>query len=377
MFDSKVKEKKRKKLNALVQQRMAETDSKDETLVRKQIMQEQRKKSKDKKKGELETIKKQVREEFAGKEEEEKVIEKAIQRAVAKFHSKKKKAKNPKLMLKNKANALIINENSKLWCPRDQSWWDSDCQDKFDDLQFLAGCWNINLTKGPQNFAEIYPEMCKEYFDVLAKKRFNSDEKSESGPVRKKNKSVLEKKYEEKKAKAENENNNKGDHLILKEVLDEMLEQNKALKFKEIKKSWKPTHKPYFDKECSEEYEKLTELAVKQGLDLESNAGDFKKFRKRNKASCISYFKLLDDKREGLDDKQKKKKEKKKKEASQKNASPTTISSTAVNKKITFDDEIPNESKEEKENKQPFDVEKTIKKVDKKLKKGLKRKNKD
>ena len=64
MFDSKVKEKKRKKLNALVQQRMAETDSKDETLVRKQIMQEQRKKSKDKKKGELETIKKQVREEF-------------------------------------------------------------------------------------------------------------------------------------------------------------------------------------------------------------------------------------------------------------------------------------------------------------------------
>ena len=43
---------------------------------------------------------------------------KAVSRAVAKFHSKKKKAKNPKLMLKNKANALIVKENSSLWCPR-------------------------------------------------------------------------------------------------------------------------------------------------------------------------------------------------------------------------------------------------------------------
>lgn len=65
---------------------------------------------------------------------------------------------------------------------------------------FLAGCWNINLMKAPQNFEEIYPEMCKEYFDVLAKKRFNSEEKGQLGS-RKKTKSVLEKKYEEKKAK--------------------------------------------------------------------------------------------------------------------------------------------------------------------------------
>ena len=61
MFDSKVKEKKRKKINSLVQQRMKETDSKDEKSVRKQIMKEQRLKSKEKKNGELETIKKQVR----------------------------------------------------------------------------------------------------------------------------------------------------------------------------------------------------------------------------------------------------------------------------------------------------------------------------
>ena len=53
MFDSKVKEKKRKKINSLVQQRMKETDSKDEKSVRKQIMKEQRLKSKEKKNGEL------------------------------------------------------------------------------------------------------------------------------------------------------------------------------------------------------------------------------------------------------------------------------------------------------------------------------------
>ena len=55
--------------------------------------------------------------------------------------------------------------------------------------------------KGPQNFGEIYPEMCKEYFDVLAKKRINGDEKNDGGTLlRKKSKSALERKYEEKKA---------------------------------------------------------------------------------------------------------------------------------------------------------------------------------
>ena len=146
-----------------------------------------------------------------------------------------------------------------------------------------------------------------------------------------------------------------------------MLEKNKNLKLKEIKKSWKPSHKPYFDKECSEHYEKLTELAAKQGLDLEANVGDFKKFRKGNKSVCSSYFKLLEDKRTGLDDKQKRKKEKKK-EALAKSSSAAT---NGVNKKIKFeeDGETPVGVKGEKENKEPFDVDKTINKIDKKLKK--------
>lgn len=64
MFDSQVKEKKRKKINSLVQQRMKETDAKDEKLVRQQIMKELRKKSKEKKNEELEVVKKQVRDQL-------------------------------------------------------------------------------------------------------------------------------------------------------------------------------------------------------------------------------------------------------------------------------------------------------------------------
>ena len=171
---------------------------------------------------------------------------------------------------------------------------------------------------------------------------------------------------------AETENKSKSDQLILKEVLDEMLENNKTLKLKEIRKSWAPVHKPYFDKECSEQFEKLSQLAASQSFDLEANTGDFKKFRKRNKAVCTAYFKLLEDKRESFDEKQRQKKEKKK-EAS------TTSTSTGVNKKIKFDedDEDQNGMKTEKENKQPFDVGKAISKIDKKLKKGTKRKIKN
>ena len=47
---------------------------------------------------------------------------------------------------------------------------------------------------------------------------------------------------------AETENKSKSDQVILKEVLDEMLEKNRNIKLKEIKKSWTPTHRPYFDK---------------------------------------------------------------------------------------------------------------------------------
>ena len=53
---------------------------------------------------------------IAGKDAKE--IEKAVIKAVSRFHSKKKKAKNPKMVLKKKATAMIISENTKLWCPK-------------------------------------------------------------------------------------------------------------------------------------------------------------------------------------------------------------------------------------------------------------------
>ena len=53
---------------------------------------------------------------IAGKDAKE--IEKAVIKAVSRFHSKKKKAKNPKMVLKKKATAMITSENTKLWCPK-------------------------------------------------------------------------------------------------------------------------------------------------------------------------------------------------------------------------------------------------------------------
>ena len=53
-----------------------------------------------------------------------KLIDKAVKKAVAKFHSEKKKLKNPKHRIKQQASKLIQNVNSDLWFPNTQSWWD-------------------------------------------------------------------------------------------------------------------------------------------------------------------------------------------------------------------------------------------------------------
>ena len=121
--------------------------------------------------------------------------------------------------------------------------------------------------------------------------------------------------------------------------------------------------------------QKLVEIAAKQSLDLEANVGDIKKFRKKNKELCAAYFKFLDDKREGYDIKQNQKKEKK---AEASTAKSSTSTSPGLNKKIKFDedDEAPKGKKLEKENKEPFDIGKTMNKIDKKLKKEKKPKSK-
>merc|ERR1711971_1418744 len=98
---------------------------------------------------------------------------------------------------------------------------------------------------------------------------------------------------------------------LMEEVVTEMVQANKATQLKELKKTWRPSHKPFFDKECHEAFKTLSESATKQGFDLENTATDFRKFRRKNRKECVKYFKFLDSKREACDIKQKMKEERK------------------------------------------------------------------
>ena len=362
MIDKKVKEKKRSKIQKLIQDRVKESDGKmTELEARKAVMKEQRAQGKQKKRQCEEEIRQKVRKELEGKETE--VIDKAVKRAISQYHSKNKKAKNPRTQLKKKADNLILNVNSKLWCPKDQGWWDQECQESFDELEFLAAFWTINLVKSPQNFAEIYPEECKVYFDLLAKKRFNSD--GEGGKATgKKTKNALEKKFEERKADVKN--NNKSDKALVDEVVMEMVQANKATQLKELKKMWRPSHKPFFDKDCQEAFKALVDSATKQGFDLDNTAGDFRKFRRKNRKEVAKYFKFLDSKREACDINQKMKEERKANEVKNVKRERDQIEPPSQNKKIKFDAE------EEMEERKPLkSKENTIEKRKRKKEKDL------
>merc|ERR1719154_67898 len=351
---------------------MKETGAKDEKLVRKEInkeLREKRKKNKASNHDEVEKIKADLNKTMAG--QEKKVIDKAINKAVAKYFSKLKKSKNPQNILKQKADALIVNVNSQLWCPSEQGWWDEECQKQFDEVELLAAMWEINLLKAPQNFGKLYPAVCKKYFDFLAKKRFNSTKESEdkntADKVRK-SKSALQKKFEEKKAS--NIDIKKTDKDILNEVLEEMNMKEKDVNLKNLKKIWKPAHKPFFDKECSEAYDKIVELALKMGFDLDTKAGDFKKFKNKNKEECTKYFKTLESKRTAFNAKQ----ELKKKDKNAVKEESSELDKDASNKKTEFSDDgqdIEDESPKKKVKvlATEEDVDETIQQVEQELKK--------
>jgi len=367
MVDSRAREKRRNKVNKMVEQRMKETGATDEKLVRLEINREQRAKKKERKASnheEVEKIKTEVQTKMVGKDK--KAIDKAVNQAIAKYFSKLKKSKNPQNILKQKANELIVDVNSQLWCPSDQGWWDAECQQRFDEVELLAAMWEINLLKAPQNFGKLYPAVCKKYFDFLAKKRFNSTKESEDKNTEekiKKSKSALQKRFEEKKA--QNTDPQKNDKDILKEVLDETNKKEKEANLKNLKQIWKPAHKPFFDKECRDANEKLMEQAVQLGYDLDSKVGDFKKFKNKNKESCMNYFQLLESKRTAFNTKQKSKQEAK----SGVNTKPEIVDSNANEASV-------NEDKVLKDNKTAIvkveteaDVDETIGKVERELKK--------
>ena len=171
----------------------------------------------------------------------------------------------------------------------------------------------------------------------------------------------------------------------MKEVVSDLAEVDRTSQLKNLKKVWKPTHKPFFDNECKEAFDKLSETATKQSLDLDNNFGDFKKFKRNNKKDCENYFKLLNDKRDAYNQKQIMKQERKEAQEAaikeKENKAPlNTVDATVVNKKITFDEEgeeVKSAKKSSKKEKKKLDIDETIKKVDEKLKKESKKKKKE
>ena len=155
-----------------------------------------------------------------------------------------------------------------------------------------------------------------------------------------------------------------------------------------VKRDWKPSHKPWFDDVCAvsshqfiliitiminliiliqESFSKLTEAASTQDLDLHTKAGDFKKFRVKNKELCKAHFTLMDDKRKSFNAKQEAKEERKKDALKQKKDKDDAAAIPegfvkGANKKKTFEDDDSEVAQNDE------DIETTIKMVDNKLK---------
>merc|ERR1719233_1915799 len=166
--------------------------------------------------------------------------------------------------------------------------------------------------------------------------------------------------------KAQNTDPQKKDKDILKEVLDETNKKEKEANLKNLKQIWKPAHKPFFDKECGEAHEKLMEQAVQLGYDLDSKVGDFKKFKIKNKESCMKYFQLLDSKRTAFNTKQESKQEAK---AGVK-TKPSIVDGNA-NEASEKEEKVLGDSNKEAKVKveTEADVDETISKVERELKK--------
>merc|ERR1719233_1068577 len=166
--------------------------------------------------------------------------------------------------------------------------------------------------------------------------------------------------------KAQNTDPQKKDKDILKEVLDETNKKEKEANLKNLKQIWKPAQKPFFDKECGDAYEKLMEQAVQLGYDLDSKVGDFKKFKIKNKESCMKYFQLLDSKRTAFNTKQKSKQEAK----SGVKTKPAIVDGNANEASEKEEKVLGNSNKEAKVKVETeAEVDETISKVERELKK--------
>merc|ERR1719154_736756 len=273
-----------------------------------------------------------------------KVVEKAVRRAVAKHFSQLKKARKPGAVLKAKAENLLVTVHSRLWKPSDKTWWDAECEARFEDIQLLAAMVSINLLKAPQNFGQMFPEECKKYFDFLAKKRFATADpeavKAEVKEAKAKSKTALERRFEERKAGEVG----KTEKQVLGEVIVEMAEKERIQAVTNVKREWKPSGKPWFNDECATSFSALASLASEQGCDLEARAADYKKFKLKNKEVCKTHFALLEETRKAFnlkkDEKEERKKvaeEKKKEKEAEGTAGATESEEGKVKEKGTVD----------------------------------------
>merc|ERR1711915_324470 len=123
-------------------------------------------------KADLKKIRNEVKKSLAGSSEE--AIRKATEAAVAKFHSKRKKEKRDNL--KTKAQKILQNTIAEKWCPRNEAWFDDECENSYNLLYLLGAMLDINIEKSTDQLEELYRVECSKHFDLLAKKRFNAPE---------------------------------------------------------------------------------------------------------------------------------------------------------------------------------------------------------
>jgi len=312
MIDAKRVAKERSKINKLVADRLASSNGKDEKQIRHEINKEIRAEKKNKKQGKnkeaIAKIRKDV--ELQMGNSEPKALEKAISKAIGKYYSQQKKLKAPSI--DKKCDKILQTLVSEKWCPSSGRWFDKECKRVFGELQLLGAMMDINILKNPSPMEQIFPEVCKDYFDLLAKKRFKAikvvDEKKGDNPEIKKSKpkakSATTKKVQEKLASS---GGSKTEMEVVREVVSEIKEAEKNKIMKNLRKVWKPAKKPWFDKDCKDAYKSLVEKGKSANLNLGEVAQDYKKFKLKFKSETKAYFKLLTEKKEAFDKEDKRK----------------------------------------------------------------------
>ena len=198
MNDCNATAKHMERLAKLIEERRQKTGE-DKTTARLEELREQKKNVKETKRKEAEELRQAVEASMQGSDRND--IVKAVRKAQAKYFSQLKKLTQPEKALKKEAKKQKFIVHSRLWRPSEKTWWDPECEHRFEDIQLLAAMNSIRLPRAPHIFKAMYPSECKQYFDFLAKKRLNAadPEAVKPGGEAEAHKSSLEKEVKENK----------------------------------------------------------------------------------------------------------------------------------------------------------------------------------